>query len=62
MRQRSREADRENEREEVRAALAADRAERSGAEPSKGSKVQALPGSAKLTTAGDLGLNTGGCC
>ena len=61
VRQRSRTAGREGEREEVRAALAADRAERSGAPPAQGSKAHALPGGAATTTAVQLG-GGGECC
>ena len=47
----------------IRTAMEADRLERSSQGPvTKGSTAQALPGSANITTAGDLGLNTGGCC
>lgn len=47
----------------IRTAMEADRLERSSQGPvTKGSTAQALPGSANITTAGDLGLNSGGCC
>ena len=47
----------------IRSAMEADRLERSSQGPvTKGSTAQALPGSANITTAGDLGLNSGGCC
>lgn len=46
----------------ITAALAADRAERASAAPvERGSTAQALPNKG-ICTAGDAGLNTGGCC
>ncbi|KAA6422146.1 hypothetical protein WJX79_000144 [Trebouxia sp. C0005] len=47
----------------IRSAMEADRLERSSREPvTQGSTAQALPGGANITTAGDMGLNSGGCC
>ena len=47
----------------IRSAMEADRLERSSRGPvTQGSTAQALPGGANITTAGDMGLNSGGCC
>lgn len=47
----------------IRTAMEADRLERSSRGPvTQGSTAQALPGGANITTAGDMGLNSGGCC
>lgn len=47
----------------IRTQMEADRLERASRGPvTQGSTAQALPGGANITTAGDLGINGGGCC
>lgn len=47
----------------IRSAMEADRLERASRGPvTQGSTAQALPDGANITTAGDMGLNSGGCC
>ena len=47
----------------IRTQMEADRLERASRGPvTQGSTAQALPGGANITTAGDMGLNSGGCC
>jgi hypothetical protein len=47
----------------IRAAMEADRLERLARGPvTQGSTAISLPGGANVTSAGDLGLNSGGCC
>lgn len=47
----------------IRTQMEADRLERASRGPvTQGSTAQALPSGANVTTAGDLGLNSGGCC
>ncbi|KAL3153960.1 hypothetical protein ABBQ32_013520 [Trebouxia sp. C0010 RCD-2024] len=47
----------------IRTQMEADRLERASRGPvTQSSTAQALPGGANVTTAGDLGLNSGSCC
>lgn len=47
----------------IRSQMEADRLERASKGPvTQGSTAQALPGGTNITTAGDMGLNTGSCC